>query len=300
VNSLDAVLMPVIRKEFLKSGPRLSVYIGDKSIDYNDDFSLYLVTNYSTFSLPSNMQGYVNTINFTITRDGLSGQLLGITLKSERPKLEEQKLQLIQQEDDYKIQLTKLEDQLLNELSSSQGNILENRSLIKSLEDTKFKSDIIAKSLSESQKLQESLDEERDKYFPIANFGSTLFFVVSDLKRLNNMYCFSLSSYLHLFDHVLKLKHDSIQEFNADTSVTALISSLQKVVYYYVSRSIFKSDCHTFALYFIHSLNPEFFEPNEWELLCGTLMSTDSPMDAPDWVPKERNSAFKKLAVTIV
>lgn len=52
------------------------------------------------------------------------------------------------------MQLADLEKTLLDELANSTGNILENRILIESLNQTKSKSSIIAKSLKESGELQ--------------------------------------------------------------------------------------------------------------------------------------------------
>ena len=120
----------------------------------------------------------MNDVNFTITRAGLAGQLLIRTLKIERPKLEQQKIELIKNEDELKIQLSKLEDLLLNELANAQGNILENKGLIASLEETKTKSEIISKSLAESKVLQEALEKELAIFSPISKFGSALFFVI--------------------------------------------------------------------------------------------------------------------------
>lgn len=48
--------------------------------------------------------------------------------------------------------------------------------------------------------------QERDAYLPLAESGSTLFFVISDLAKLNNMYRFSLSAFLRLFQRSLETK----------------------------------------------------------------------------------------------
>jgi dynein heavy chain 2, cytosolic len=296
LSTIEPVLMPLIKKEFLKVGPRLTLDIGDKSIDYHESFCLYLVTSQSSFTLAPDLAGYVNDINFTITRAGLAGQLLGQTLKHEMPKLETQKMDLLKKEDDLKIELSRLEDSLLSELANSQGNILENRNLITSLEETKTKSIVIARSLEDSQLLQVSLDAERQKYSPISDFASRLFFVINDLQKLNNMYRFSLSSFVRLFDEALNSTDASNEE--AENRVKALISALEKLVYRYVSRSLLQADRHTFALYLVHSLNPTYFEANEWELFNGVATSSDfSSMKTPEWVPEERKLQFRQFLV---
>jgi dynein heavy chain 2 len=69
-----------------------------------------------------------------------------------------------------------------------QGNILENKELLNSLNDTKEKSASIAVSLRESTALQDSLELEGNVYLPVAIFASTMFFTLMDLTKLNNMY----------------------------------------------------------------------------------------------------------------
>ena len=66
-------------------------------------------------------------INFTVTRSGLEGQLLGVTLQHERPELEAQKSKYLAQEEEFRVQLAGLESELLATLAASQGDLLENQ-----------------------------------------------------------------------------------------------------------------------------------------------------------------------------
>ena len=66
---------------------------------------------------------------------------------------------LLRDEEELKCELTALEESLLNELATAEGNILENKSLLESLNETKAKSVTIGKSLSESLEIQRSLDK---------------------------------------------------------------------------------------------------------------------------------------------
>ena len=82
-----------------------------------------------------------------ITKEGLQDQLLGIVVALERPDLEEEKNQLILQSADNKRQLKEIEDKILEVLSSSEGNILEDESAIKILSSSK----VLANEISEKQ-----------------------------------------------------------------------------------------------------------------------------------------------------
>ena len=130
-------------------------------------------------------------INFTTTRAGLTGQLLGRALHLERPELEQRKSDLLKQEEELKVQISNLEDTLLDQLNASTGNILENKELLDSLNQTKSKSATIETSLKESTVLQENLEKEGNIYLPLAEFASKLYFVIKDLSKINQMYHFS-------------------------------------------------------------------------------------------------------------
>jgi len=72
-----------------------------------------------------------------ITPEGLQDQLLGIVVARERPELEEEKNSLIIQSADNKRQLKNIEDKILEVLSMSEGNILEDETAIKVLNSSK-------------------------------------------------------------------------------------------------------------------------------------------------------------------
>lgn len=83
------------------------------------------------------MQAQTTLINFTVTRDGLEDQLLAEVVRAERPDLEELKAALTKQQNDFKIMLKTLEDDLLSRLSSAGENILGDTALVENLEITK-------------------------------------------------------------------------------------------------------------------------------------------------------------------
>lgn len=204
MDSIEPILYPIMRKELQSQGPRYVVQIGDKTVDFNNEFKLYITTrNTNPLMMPDSV-AITTIVNFTTTRAGLTGQLLAATIQHEKPELESKKTELLKTEEDFKIQLSKLEDSLLEELASAKGNILENKELLESLNKTKESSATIEKSLEESLKLTESLDKEREVYLPLAETGSKLYFVISCLDVINNMYKFSLNSYLSIFQKALK------------------------------------------------------------------------------------------------
>ncbi|KAF4787703.1 hypothetical protein TURU_168391 [Turdus rufiventris] len=237
MDGVEPVLYPLLRKDLIAQGPRYAVQIGEKMIDYNEEFRLFLSTRNPNPFIPPDASSIVTEVNFTTTASGLRGQLLALTIQHEKPDLEEQKTKLLQQEEDKKIQLAKLEDSLLETLATSQGNILENKDLIESLNQTKASSALIQESLAESFRLQSFLDKERDAYLPLAESASKMYFIISDLSKINNMYRFSLAAFLRLFQRALQSEQDS---GNTEERIKLLIGSLKDTVYEYVCRCLFK------------------------------------------------------------
>ncbi|XP_029374274.1 cytoplasmic dynein 2 heavy chain 1 isoform X3 [Echeneis naucrates] len=296
VDGVEPVLYPLLRRELIAQGPRYVIQIGDKVIDYNEDFRLFLATRNPTPFIPPDAVSVVTEVNFTTTRAGLRGQLLALTIQQEKPELETEKTRLLQQEEDKKIQLAQLEESLLETLATAQGNILENRELIDSLNQTKASSALIQKSLLESHRLQASLDQERDAYLPLAESASKMYFVITDLSKINNMYRFSLASFLRLFQRALQAKKEVD---NTEARIAALEASLRNMVYEYVCRSLFKADQLMFAIHFVKGIYPEFFQEKEWEVFTGSIVGEIFKKEEfPSWIDVERHGAVAIFKAT--
>ncbi|OWF37256.1 Cytoplasmic dynein 2 heavy chain 1 [Mizuhopecten yessoensis] len=292
VDGVEPVLYPLLRGDLMAQGPRYVVQIGEKTIDYNEEFRLFLTTRNPAPEIPPDAFSIITEVNFTTTRAGLTGQLLANTIQNEKPELEVRKTELLKTEEDLKIQLAKLEESLLEELANAKGNILENKELLDSLNMTKASSITITDSLTESVRLQASLDQERNTYLPLAENGSTLYFVISDLAKINNMYRFSLAAFLRLFSRALSSKQDGS---GTDHRIQKLRQQLQQLVYEYVCRSIFKNDRLMFAMHMVHGMRPDLFQENEWELFTGMLVGESDSQRGPSWVDPERMPAMASL-----
>ena len=214
VDGIEPLLFPLIRRDLLHQGPKLVVNVGDKQIDFSENFRLILVTRNPSPNLTPDAKASVVQVNFTVTRSGLEGQLLGTTIQHEQPELEKAKTEMLQEEEILKIQIASLEKDLLNELASSSGNILENTTLIESLTLTKEKSAAIQEALTKSSEASKELDLQRESYKPFAQHGSDLFFLIKQLTSVNHMYSFSLASFVHLFKGTLEelSNHEGRQE----------------------------------------------------------------------------------------
>ena len=293
VDEIEPLFYPILRRDLARQGPRWTVQVGEKTVDYHNDFSLYLITRASAPTIPPDAASLITIANFTTTLSGLEGQLLGLTIQHEQPELEQQKSSLLRQEEDLKVQLAGLEKMLLQTLATSQGNILENKELLDSLNETKVKSNTISESLAESTRLQKSLDEQRRMYLPVAMRGSLMFFLLQDLSTINHMYRFSLSTFLKLFNR--SLSHRAVSDGVA-ARVQALSATLLELVVQYVGRSIFKADRLSFGMYLAHKLE-KMCPAEEWSYFLGqVLQQSRQSTPVPSWVPSdEAGAAYQAL-----
>jgi dynein heavy chain 2, cytosolic len=293
-DAVHPIIVPILRKDLQRQGPRWTVWVGDKLVDYSESFRLYLVTRSSSLTLTPDVASLVIEVNFSVTRSGLEGQMLGMTIQSEKPELEAKKSELLAKEEALKIQLADVEKKLLEELAKSEGNILQNKQLLHSLNDTKSSAERISSALSESIQLQLQLDNEREVYRPLATLCSKIFFLMQELKEVNTMYLFGLSSFLTLFKSTL---NETPSDSNLSSRISRLQIAFKKAVFDTVSRSMFKSDRLTFAMHLARGLYPDLVQLEEWQLLIGSASLVSSISVAPpSWLLRDRIPSFHRLS----
>ncbi|KAF4519850.1 hypothetical protein B566_EDAN005192, partial [Ephemera danica] len=188
--SVDPVLDPLLGRNLIKKGR--AIKIGDKEVEYNPKFRLILHTKMANPHYKPEMQAQTTLINFTVTRDGLEDQLLAEVVKAERPDLEDLKAELTKQQNDFKIMLKTLEDDLLSRLSSAGGNLLGDTALVENLETTKRTAAEIEVKVAEARVTSSQIDVAREHYRPAAARASLLYFILNDLNTINPIYQFSL------------------------------------------------------------------------------------------------------------
>ncbi|KAI7812536.1 putative dynein heavy chain 10 [Triplophysa rosa] len=197
---IDPVIDNVLEKNVKGAEGRQVVVLGDKEVDYDPNFKLYLNTKLANPKFSPAVFGKAMVINYTVTLKGLEDQLLSVIVGFERKELEEQRERLIQETSENKRLLKDLEDSLLRELATSTGNMLDNVELIHTLEETKSKAGEVFEKLKLAEKTAIDIDMLRDGYRPAAKRGAVLFFVLAEMALVNSMYQYSLASFLDVFD----------------------------------------------------------------------------------------------------
>jgi len=89
-----------------------------------------------------------------------------------------------------------LEDKILELLATSEGKILENEILIKSLTESKSTSEEIETRLKHAKITEDKINANRANYEPVAIRASHLYLTILQLSNLDPMYQYSLEWYI--------------------------------------------------------------------------------------------------------
>ena len=203
VDSIDPVLNPVLNREFHKAGGRVLVQLGGHDVDLSPSFTMFMVTRDPTCRFTPDLCSRVTFVNFTITPSSLQSQCLSKVLKSERPDVDEKRTNLLRMQGEYQARIRDLEERLLNELSGIEGNILDDDSIMVSLETLKKDASEVAEQVANTAQIMASVDSVTTFYQPFAVAASRMYFTLERMPDVHFLYQTSLATFLDTVDGVL-------------------------------------------------------------------------------------------------
>ena len=252
-DDIDAVLDPVVARQTMKRGRSTVMKLGDKEVDYDPNFKLYLQTKLSNPHYKPEVAAQTTLVNFCVTEKGLEDQLLALVVEKERFDLQEQSSNLVRQLGEYTVQLTDLEDNLLSRLSNAQGDILEDIALIENLEETKRTSTEIAEKVVVASETQISINATREVYRPVAARGALFYFLIDVLNVLDRVYQYSMANYIYILKKGMDICPGGSDEeklvpedkkinkvLSVEQRVPALTESVTSAVFGYISAGLFE------------------------------------------------------------
>jgi dynein heavy chain len=189
---LDPVLEKILEKNVYLSGGTRFINVGANSVEFSDDFRLYVVTNLANPHYTPEILTKVTLLNFTITPEALKDQLLSIVAREEEPKDEEEKLRLMYESSENKLKKKEMEDRILELLNTSQSKLLDDETLIRSLTESKKTAEEVDVRLALAKQTEDRINTNRLNFESMATFGSMVYFSILQLSNLDPMYVFSL------------------------------------------------------------------------------------------------------------
>lgn len=262
--SIDPSLEPILLKNLTKQGTGYYLKLGDKSIQWNDDFKFYLTTTLPNPHYSPETSVKVSLLNFAITPTGLEEQMLNRFVQLELPEMQAQKDQIV--EDNAKSQkiLFDIESKILEAIDTEDVlSLLLDDNLVNILDDSAKTKKEIGERKAISDETEKEIDKTRAYFVPVAFRASLLFFSIVDLNLVDPMYQYSLQWFQRLFANSVR---NSEQTDDHVKRVEILNDFFTTSLYQNVCRSLFERHKLMFSV-----------------LLCTKILFGDNAMDQDEW-----------------
>lgn len=112
--TFDPMIDPLLGKQIEKKGNTLMIKLGDEQIEYSRDFKFYITTKLSKPHYSPEVCVKVTMLNFMVTEEGLTDQMLNMVVTHEEPNKMKAYNDAIIKKAANKKKMNELEDKILN------------------------------------------------------------------------------------------------------------------------------------------------------------------------------------------
>ena len=228
------------KSRFLSSDKPFKLNLGNHEIECNPRFRLFLHTVSEPREIPVELAAYTLVINYKLMRQDIEEELLDRFLILAKPRVDSEKLALLQEKVDTLKIIDPLEQDITDFLASK-VDLLNSMEPTKKLSDLKKLYDEAIDSNIRINNAEEPLVKTRESYREIAQRGAICYDVISCLKEINTNYILS-------FDHFKQNMFDeSLYQFER-SSTPQVINKLTHTVFNCVSRILTEADRKLFSI----------------------------------------------------
>ncbi|KAG7158919.1 Dynein heavy chain, cytoplasmic-like [Homarus americanus] len=286
VENYDPILNPVLNRELRRTGGRVLITLGDQDIDLSPAFTIFLSTRDPTVEFPPDICSRVTFVNFTVTRSSLQSQCLNQVLKAERPDIDDKRSNLLKLQGEFQLRLRQLEKNLLQVLNDAKGQILDDDSVITTLETLKKEAADISLKVQETDKTMHEIEMVSQQYLPLSSACSSIYFTLDALHQVHFLYQYSLHFFLDVFTDVLSNNPNIKDQTDYARRLSIITNDLFRLTYMRVARGMLHTDQIVFAVLLarirLRGVTSESSYDSEFQFLLkskeGLLNSTISAM----------------------
>lgn len=112
--TFDPMMEPLLGKQIEKKGNSLMIKLGDEQIEYAKEFKFYITTKLSKPHYSPEVCVKVTMLNFMVTEEGLTDQMLNMVVTHEEPNKMKAYNDAIVKKAANKKKMNELEDKILN------------------------------------------------------------------------------------------------------------------------------------------------------------------------------------------
>lgn len=235
----------IVRAKSAGSSESAHIHIDGHAIVYSERFRLYLTTVCTNPNFMPEIVSKVTLLNFVMNEPGLQREMLSTIIGEERIDLQERKEKLIGEQTKNRDLLYKLESNIFDVLSASEGNILEDENAINILSTSKAMSEEIQAKQVANATIELDIDTECCRNLPLAEYATILYFCVTRLATVNAMYQFTLQWFRR---HFVRNLRETAASQSTDERIVNLEKSFTHHLYDAVCPTLFARDRLVFSL----------------------------------------------------
>ncbi|ELK01220.1 Cytoplasmic dynein 1 heavy chain 1, partial [Pteropus alecto] len=197
---------------------------------------------------PPDLCSRVTFVNFTVTRSSLQSQCLNEVLKAERPDVDEKRSDLLKLQGEFQLRLRQLEKSLLQALNEVKGRILDDDTIITTLENLKREAAEVTRKVEETDIVMQEVETVSQQYLPLSTACSSIYFTMEALKQIHFLYQYSLQFFLDIYHNVL-YENPNLKGVTDHTQrLSSITKDLFQVAFNRVARGMLHQDHITFAM----------------------------------------------------